>query len=284
MRKITHEHSIDTRRIRFGIHYDLPKYWNQNCPVKTHMFNAVAMLAPAFERLAITSVLPYQNQITDDVLKQQVEGFIGQESAHGSEFIRMQCVLKKQGYDPRQVEKKNVKRFVALSSNLSPEIHLSFTLAAEHVTAIISDLLLTDKQWLENAEPKVAALWRWHAIEEIDHKAVVFDLYESLGLGYWMRIKGMLRMTLVLNIFLMANYCHLAKKDGLLCKPSFWFKTLWVLWGKPGFVRKQFWAYLSYFSPKFHPWKKDNHNLTIAFKQAFSQDKNLNVTEFLNKI
>ena len=166
---------------------------------------------------------------------------------------------------------------------LSPEMHLSFTLAAEHVTAIISDLLLTDKQWLENAEPKVAALWRWHAIEEIDHKAVVFDLYQSLGLGYWTRMKGMLRMTFVLNVFLMANYCHLAKKDGLLYKPSFWFKTLWVLWGKPGFVRKQFWAYISYFSPKFHPWKKNNHNLIEAFKQAFARDPNLNVIDFLNK-
>lgn len=283
MQRQSRQHDIHTRRVRFGIHHSIPKNWNDDCPIKTYIFNAITMLAPAFERLAITSVLPYKDKISNTTLNEQVKGFIGQESSHGSEFIRMQSVLKSQGYDPRQVEKTNVKRFLAISNRLSADMHLSFTLAAEHVTAVISDLILTDSQWLAKAHPQVAALWRWHAIEEIDHKAVVFDLYQSLGLGYWTRIKGMLWMTFVLNSFLLANYCHLAKKDGRLFNLKFWAKTFWVLWGKPGFIRKQLGAFFKYFLPSFHPWQKNNHSLIEPFKKAYAENPGLNVIDYLNK-
>ena len=79
---------IITRRLRFQIEKDLPKYWNDNCPVKTHILNSIAILAPAFERLAITSVIPFKDAPISAHLKAQLSGFIGQESAHGSEFIR----------------------------------------------------------------------------------------------------------------------------------------------------------------------------------------------------
>ncbi|MGE4349208.1 MAG: metal-dependent hydrolase [Candidatus Berkiella sp.] len=273
---------IEVRRLRFGLSYELPKYWNNGDDVKTYIFNAIALLAPAFERLAITSVLPYRENIQDPVLKQQVQGFIGQESAHGSEFIRMQCLLKNQGYNPKQIEKLNIDRFKALAQKFSPEMHLSFTLAAEHVTAVISDLLLTEKTWLSGAPKEMAALWRWHAIEEIDHKAVVFDLYKAVGGSYWVRVKGMLLMTFVLWMYLTRNYAHLAKTDKKLLSPKFWFKTVWILWGRPGFMRKQLKSYFGYFMPNFHPWRKNNYHLIKRFKEVYAELPKLKIVDFLS--
>jgi len=181
---------IEPRRLRFHLPKDLPRYWNDNCPVKTHLFNAIAILAPAFERLAISSVLPFKDKAKNPLLRDQVTGFIGQESAHGSEFIRYNHILKNQGYGIKRLEKGNLKKFKWVAQKLSPKMHLSITLAAEHLTAIISDLMLREKDWLAHATPACAALWRWHAIEEIEHKSVVFDLYQELYGNYITRILG----------------------------------------------------------------------------------------------
>ena len=261
---------IITRRLRFQIGKDLPRYWNDNCPVKTHILNSIAILAPAFERLAITSVLPYKDYPLNPKLKSQLAGFIGQESAHGSEFIRFNQVLKLQGYDTKKLQTGNVRNFKWLTKKLSPTMHLSLTLAAEHLTAIISDLLLREPQWLANGEPSIAALWRWHAIEEIEHKAVVYDVYHAIGGGYFKRILGMWLVTQMLGGILAANFFHLISKDKLLFKGSFWKMLVSVCWGKPGFLRKLLGPYFRYFLPGFHPWQQNNLSMLNGWKKLLT--------------
>ncbi|MBS0290734.1 MAG: metal-dependent hydrolase [Proteobacteria bacterium] len=261
---------IVARPLRFGIKKDSPKHWNDNCPIKTHIFNAIAILAPAFERLAISSVLPYKHKIPPGALRDQVLGFIGQESAHGSEFMRYNLILKSQGYDTKRLEKSNLKNFKWVAKKLSAKMHLSLTLAAEHLTAIISDLVLRDRQWLQNAALPHCALWRWHAIEEIEHKAVVFDLYESIQGGYFVRILGMWFITGMLGGLLVRNFFHLIYKDKLLFKISFWIRCVVVCWGKAGFVRKLILPYLQYYLPRFHPWDQDNYGLIAQWKLFFA--------------
>ncbi len=259
------------RRLRFALPHDLPRYWNEGCPVKTHIFNAITILAPAFERLAISSVLPYKDKITNEMLRDQVLGFIGQESAHGSEFIRFNKVLRAQGYDTRRLERGNLKYFKWMANKFSPKMHLSLTLAAEHLTAVISDLLLREKNWLMHAEPVCGALWRWHAIEEIEHKAVVYDLYQHLGGGYVTRILGLGFATSMLTILLMGNFFHLIKRDKLLFNLSFWGRCLNLCWGRQGFIRKLILPYLRYLKPGFHPWQQNNQALITTWRSFFQQ-------------
>jgi uncharacterized protein len=265
------EKEIVARRLKFGIPKDLPRFWNDKCPTKTYLFNAIAILAPGFERLAISSVVPFKDNIPDPHLKEQIHGFIGQEAAHGSEFIRYNQILKSQGYDIKRLEKWNLKSFRWIAKKLSPKMHLSLSLAGEHLTAIISDLVLRDKRWLRNAHAANAAIWRWHSIEEIEHKAVVFDLYQSLGCGYFARITGMWLISWVLGRLLIRNFFHMARVDKQLTKLTFWKKTFVLLWGRKGFARQLIVPYLKYYSVNFHPWQQNNHELIAKWKQIFYQ-------------
>lgn len=267
-------HPITTRKLRFYIPQDLPRYWNGNCPIRTHIFNSIAILAPAFERLAISSVLPYKEQALPACLKTQLQGFIGQESAHGSEFIRYNRVLKHQGYPIHQLEKGNLKNFKWLTAKFSNKMHLSLTLAAEHLTAIISDLILREPALLQGAHPTCAGIWRWHAIEEIEHKAVAFDVFETLGGGYVTRIFGMWCVTWMIGGLLLQNFIRLTLTDKI-GSLRFWGKCFTLCWGRVGFLRRLVLPYLRYYLPGFHPWQQDNHKLIQGWKAQFYPNQTL---------
>ena len=61
-------------------------------------------------------------------------------------------------------------------------------MALEHFTAIFAHELLADPRHLAGAEPEAAAMWRWHAIEEIEHKGVAYDTWLH-ATRHWPRSK-----------------------------------------------------------------------------------------------
>ena len=71
----------------------------------------------------------------------------------------------------------------------------------EHLTAILADYFIsTAPQDLELFNTHVRKIWAWHAIEETEHKAVAFDVYQSLvNRPYFLRLV-MLETTLFLSL------------------------------------------------------------------------------------
>src|SRR3546814_8693852 len=59
----------------------------------------------------------------------------------------------------------------------APIASLAATMALEHFTAILAHELLKDSRHLASADAETAAMWRWHATEEIEHKGVAYDTW-----------------------------------------------------------------------------------------------------------
>src|SRR3546814_10377867 len=60
-----------------------------------------------------------------------------------------------------------------------PIVNLMATIALEHYTAMLAAIMLKDPAMYAGAEPEWGALWKWHAIEEIEHKGVAYDRSEE---------------------------------------------------------------------------------------------------------
>src|SRR3546814_12459444 len=62
------------------------------------------------------------------------------------------------------------------------------TCALEHFTAILANAVLSDPAHLVGADTEAQRMWRWHAVEEIEHKAVAYDtwLYATRAMPRWM--------------------------------------------------------------------------------------------------
>src|SRR3546814_2723588 len=75
-------------------------------------------------------------------------------------------------------------RTIAWAKRRPPIMQLAATCALEHFTAILANAVLSDPAHLVGADTEAQRMWRWHAVEEIEHKAVASDtwLYANLAM------------------------------------------------------------------------------------------------------
>ena len=85
---------------------------------------------------------------------------------------------------------------------LSPLSQLACTTAFEHFTATFAHILLRSKDGLRCMRAPQRRLWMYHALEEIEHKGVAFDVYEAMGGGYLRRAIAMIWVTIVFALSL----------------------------------------------------------------------------------
>ena len=189
---------IKTRRIRFSYPEDrLPRRFTRSGdPVTSHVVAVLSALFPEGEDFFVRSVRNYRDQIEDPELKKQVAGFIGQEAIHGREHRRFNDRLAQLGYRTHAVD-RFTKHALGLGARYLPQDHqLAITAALEHYTATLAEVLLSSAEAQASFDAdEVRLLLMWHAVEESEHKAVAFDVYQSVSGSHRTRVGVMNRIT-----------------------------------------------------------------------------------------
>lgn len=252
--------SVEPRHIRFDVSEELKTYWHGNSAFRTAFFNALSLQFPEGEQQFISAVKHYRDRIDDPKLKAEIRGFIGQEARHSREHKGYNEGLRARGYDIDALDQRFATHMKWVSS-LPPDRQLAGTCGAEHYTAVLADAILKHPEWMDGAAPAMANLWRWHAIEETEHKSVAFDVYRECVGNERLRRIVFLFVTWNFFKFTFLNTCSLLKTDGKLWSLRTWVGGLNFLWGKPGVIRKCMPGFLAYFKKGFHPWQQDNRYL-----------------------
>jgi uncharacterized protein len=257
-------HPIPKRDLRFDFSQVDLAHWHPDGPHVSHYFNVHSLQFPRGERFFINSVRHFRDRITDPDLQQQVAGFIAQEAMHGREHESYNAALERAGYPLAAMDRWVERSLKVALVTMPPKGRLAMTAALEHLTAIGAEDLLARGHALDGAPPQLAQLWRWHAIEETEHKAVAFDVYRQVaGRGFIAELRRMFTMlTSSLGMTLM-TWCFLLvalHRNGRLFDLRGWGRFLYWLWVEPGTLRHQFPLYWRYFRPSFHPWQIDNYH------------------------
>lgn len=183
--------AIPTRRISFRDSLSgVPRHFAADGDLLlSHFGAALSALFPDGEDFFVRSVRHYRDAITDPELKQRVKGFIGQEAMHGREHRVLNERLAELGYPTRLVE-RIVRAGLTLRSRYAPpKANLAATAALEHFTATLAELLLTSASTQRLfGDESVRNVFLWHALEELEHKDVAFDVYRAVGGSERMRI------------------------------------------------------------------------------------------------
>jgi predicted metal-dependent hydrolase len=249
------------------------RWWHGGDPIATAYFNALSAAFPQGETFFIESVRRYRDQV-DEPLRQQIAAFVQQEAMHTREHVVFNKLLRGAGYDLTAMDAETRRR-VDEARTRPPVVQLALTVALEHFTAIMAHSLLTERQPLPGAPEEIVRLWQWHAIEEIEHKAVAFDTF----LAVTQRMSGLRRwalrchvMALVSLQFWYSNFQRMAdffRQDDMNTWRT-WLRVAKYLLVKPGMMRRIFWNYLRFFGPGFHPWHRDDRKLIAQIENQLT--------------
>ena len=255
--------TIQPRNMNFELEKSLASDWADNDPFLTAVFNAMSMSFPSGERNFIDSVRHYQDRITDEKLLNDVKGFYKQEGIHSREHRKYNKILCEQrGYDYDDLESVFLRR-IEMGNNdprITPRVILASTVSVEHFTASFGESLL-EGRILKNIDGPIGELWQWHALEELEHKSVAFDVYEQIGGSHEMRTRVMRLAMLTLLIDTLRVTFKILRHDKQMWTWSTLKGLSKFLFSKTGFIRAHVPAYKDFFRKDFHPWDRDNRDL-----------------------
>jgi predicted metal-dependent hydrolase len=251
---------IHVRRMDFPFDRSIPKHWFAGSAVGTHLVNAINLLFPAGERFFVRSVHHFVDRIDDEALLREVKAFAGQEGQHAREHERYFELLEAQGYRIRGFLRRYQDFcYVKMEKMFSPELRLAATAACEHFTAIMAENALGD-HLLDGAHPTMQALLKWHACEEIEHKAVAFDVLQRVNPSYRLRMTGMALATVTLGAFWIIALRMFLRQDGLTKQEV--RRQMRGLHREDPILKNVFWRGIREYARRdFHPWDNDNSKL-----------------------
>ncbi|MDR3512572.1 MAG: metal-dependent hydrolase [Caulobacteraceae bacterium] len=263
--------TIQPRDLSFGAKASDRRWWLGDDPVATTFFNALSTTFPHGERFFMDSVRRYRDQVPP-TLKAQIAGFLSQEAMHTREHIVFNKQVADHGVDVAALEAR-VKARLDFARTRPALQQLGATIAMEHFTAILAHALLADPRHMEGASDEAKAMWRWHAIEEVEHKAVAYDTFLAAtqnmpGWRRWaLRVSTMGASTWILFGTVGRNIADIFTAHGVN-RPATWRRLFAYLLIRPGVLRQVLGAYLSYFLPGFHPWNHDDRALAAAAERG----------------
>lgn len=261
---------IIVRPLQFKANASPPRYWYKGNPVLTHMFNAIFVVFPQTELFFIETVAAYRKQIKDPKLLAEIKAFTAQEAHHCNAHQFHNDQLKKLGYDIDSMEVDLAKKYKKTKRIFTKKQQLASVVAYEHLTAMFGDIILRDPRWLEDVDPVYRDMMSWHAVEEIEHKAVAMKVYEAIGGNYFIRITSMFGAFFIFYKTLLRYLKHFLKEDGI----SHWqaFKEIMkFLFVSPASFFQLAPGHIKYFLPNFHPDKEKNDYLVKQWREQHEE-------------
>ncbi|MGE8562074.1 MAG: metal-dependent hydrolase [Acinetobacter sp.] len=260
---------ITVRKLQFNpklIH----RHYFANSPVMSHLLTALSSTFPIGEQFFVHSVRHVRDKVKDEKLQAQIAAFIGQEAMHSKAHAEFNEAWRSDDY--------NLDRFQAWLArkndyvkNLHPKIQLAITCAFEHFTALLGGYILRHPEVLATLDEDAAKLWIWHAIEEIEHRAVAFDVYQAVYGDDKIRRMIMRSVTTGFASLTFYSATRLFLQDKAKSLPKVGGNIFgFYLLGKM-FIQLMP-EYLSYFKADFHPAKIDYSKMVDYWKEHLAVD------------
>lgn len=258
--------SFPVRRMDYNFE-NTPKYWCANDPAMTHYFTGLSTLFPEGESYFVRSVRALREHAKlNEALDREISAFIGQEAMHSKEHHAFHISAQQHGLNPESLEKVTGIVLKGLEKVFSKKWNLLVTVGLEHYTAVlVVSMMETVNEYM--TDKTIRDLWLWHSVEETEHKAVAFDLYEYLygnGLNAYLPRVTIFTLSLILITGLSTIYqIVLMKRDKQLSNLKTWQNFF-------NFAAKQYKTFIpkffEYYRYDFHPNQTNEKDLVATTK------------------
>ncbi len=178
---------ITIRRMRFEFPAELDPVFIEGEPEESYVNVSMSLLLPYLEPYLIRTMTAAKAKVTDPVLREQLEGFIGQEGQHYREHAKFNEALRAKGFTSvaplEQALEEDYRRF---AKTRSLRFNLAYAEGFEAMTTAMALVFvgLDRSKW----DPRALDLFSWHLMEELEHRTVAFDVYHHVAGGYFYRV------------------------------------------------------------------------------------------------
>lgn len=242
------------RNIKFDFRQNRKKYWYDNNPVKTLYANTITASIPYGEKFIFLSVRLLLKDLKDKSFRKKVWQFSQQEANHSREHLRLYRQLVKPFYPRLKLNKRGLyKVSQGIAWLVGRKIHFSTIAAIEHFTATTSEMYLLHPELFNGMEEQFHLLWLWHFVEEVEHRAISFDILTHIRSGYVHRIIGFFLGSIFIAASLIGPFVHMAIHDKLYRSWGFYKEVYYFFWRREGIIKKAIVPYLQFLLPHYHP-------------------------------
>jgi uncharacterized protein len=233
-------------------------------PIALAFYASLSATFPMGEAFFVRSVAQFSKQVPKE-LKTEVDAFVRQEAHHSREHAHFNASIGEAGLPIGDVTESAARQIANLDGR-APIDRLATTVALEHFTSVFAQELLADPRHLAYCDPASKALWQWHAVEEIEHKAVAIDVFNHITKDWspvqrWLcRSGAMVDAIIRLAHVVWFGIATMLKQEGQDTK-GWQGRVMAYLFLQPGLLTTMSWQIARFFLPGFHPNQTDEGQL-----------------------
>ncbi len=237
-------------------------------PISSHYLAALSAVFPNGEDFFVASVRNYRSALEGNTdLKTKVKGFIGQESVHGQQHRAFNQRLAELNYPTASFD-ANLLKVATRMHRLPQSIQLAVTAASEHFTSVLAHIVLSDEQTRTTLFPSAdfELLITWHALEELEHKDVAYDVFNEVSGNYGVRLLGILFAGLSFGSVVLRGYVRALLVDRRELTRGTWKQFRYNLAHQEMVGRRANRMLRQYVRPSFHPRDVDTDALVSEWR------------------
>jgi len=241
-----------------GLEHEVPRAWHPAGIGPTAFLEALSTMAPVVESFFIDDARRLLPRIADEELRAEGDAFLRQEAAHAGMHAAFNRLLVRWGV-PVDPIADSLLRWLAIVGWTSSDLRSAVAMAGEHFLGEIGNAILSRPELLEGVDARIARLFGWHGYEEVEHKAVLFDLFHAVrGHGlytYAVRIAGLWIALVLVALALPSVSYRIVASAGAAQDLHAWRGLIRFVVGRDGMLRGRWRAVVAYHRRDFHPWR-----------------------------
>lgn len=260
---------ITVRRLQFNPK-KISRHYFANSPIMSHMLTALSSTFPIGEQFFVHSVRNVRDRVSDEKLQAEIAAFIGQEAMHSKAHTEFNDAWRRDDYNLDRFQAWLARKDSYVKS-LHPKYQLAITCAFEHFTALLGGYILRHPEVLSSLDEDAMKLWVWHAIEEIEHRSVAFDVYQQVYHDDQVRRLIMRSVTTGFASLTFYSATRLFLQDRKKSLPKVG-GNVFGLYLLAKMLIQMLPEYFSYYKKDFHPSEIDYSDILKFWKQRLSEE------------
>lgn len=179
------------RKIRFGFSEpDVPFVWNEDNPAFSSAANALSFLAIGFEKMIVAAIGEALPLISDPEIAEEARAFVRQEAQHSLAHRQHVKALIKGHPALQDTFDQVVASYDRLTATKPLKYRLAYTADVEATFTPSFKLMLDNADTLfAGGDDRVASLFLWHFVEEIEHRSSALLIYDAVVADRWYRMR-----------------------------------------------------------------------------------------------